>query len=321
MDQSETHEATPTPFFLVGAVRSGTTLLRLMLGHHPEICLCEEMEYVAPYIPQFLNSDQGLEPYREALSIDKGFRLSGYELLDSDNFEEVVTGFFRQRMQQDQKPLVGSVVHHDFENLTQLWPNAKFMYLSRDPRDVARSSVKMGWHGSAWGGASIWETAYDSWVSLKKQLPESQLMEVPYPKLVAEPEQELERICEFLGVSFTPEMMEIDKDTTYSKPNPKAARSWRDSASKAEVRQVEARVRDKLQEAGFELSEYPPLSVSGLNLTLIELSDLVNRVLFRCKRYGFTLWLSNVLAPRLGLKDWNKKVKMQIQAIEIQHHK
>ena len=32
------------PFFLVGAVRSGTTLLRLLLGNHPRICRCEEFE-------------------------------------------------------------------------------------------------------------------------------------------------------------------------------------------------------------------------------------------------------------------------------------
>ena len=41
------------PFFLVGAVRSGTTVLRLMLGHHREICKCEEMEYVTSALKQF----------------------------------------------------------------------------------------------------------------------------------------------------------------------------------------------------------------------------------------------------------------------------
>ena len=38
------------PFFLVGSIRSGTTLLRLMLGHHSKICRCHEMEYVASAI-------------------------------------------------------------------------------------------------------------------------------------------------------------------------------------------------------------------------------------------------------------------------------
>ena len=37
-----------TPFFLVGCVRSGTTVLRLMLGHHSRVCNCDEMDYVTP---------------------------------------------------------------------------------------------------------------------------------------------------------------------------------------------------------------------------------------------------------------------------------
>lgn len=34
------------PIFLVGAERSGTTVLRLMLDHHPQIAWCNEFEYV-----------------------------------------------------------------------------------------------------------------------------------------------------------------------------------------------------------------------------------------------------------------------------------
>ncbi|MGB3558270.1 MAG: sulfotransferase, partial [Geitlerinemataceae cyanobacterium] len=33
------------PILLVGAERSGTTMLRLMLSHHPEIAWCNEFEY------------------------------------------------------------------------------------------------------------------------------------------------------------------------------------------------------------------------------------------------------------------------------------
>lgn len=34
------------PIFLVGAERSGTTLLRLMLKHHPQIAWCPESKYM-----------------------------------------------------------------------------------------------------------------------------------------------------------------------------------------------------------------------------------------------------------------------------------
>ena len=39
-----------TPIFLVGAERSGTTLLRLMLDHHPKIAFNYEFEYAVNQI-------------------------------------------------------------------------------------------------------------------------------------------------------------------------------------------------------------------------------------------------------------------------------
>lgn len=49
------------PIFLVGAERSGTTVLRLMLDHHPQIAWCYEFEYA---VDQML--DNGDFPKLEA---------------------------------------------------------------------------------------------------------------------------------------------------------------------------------------------------------------------------------------------------------------
>ena len=39
------------PLFLVGTTRSGTTLLSLMLGHHPQIAFVGEYEWVWDFAP------------------------------------------------------------------------------------------------------------------------------------------------------------------------------------------------------------------------------------------------------------------------------
>ncbi|MGL5077751.1 MAG: sulfotransferase, partial [Waterburya sp.] len=39
------HPLIKQPIFLVGAERSGTTLLRLMLDNHPQLAWCYEFEY------------------------------------------------------------------------------------------------------------------------------------------------------------------------------------------------------------------------------------------------------------------------------------
>ena len=46
-------EATPRPVFVVGAMRSGTTLLRLMLNEHPDLALPAESHFLAPLLRDF----------------------------------------------------------------------------------------------------------------------------------------------------------------------------------------------------------------------------------------------------------------------------
>lgn len=40
------------PIFLDGAERSGTTVIRLMLAHHPKLAWCNEFEYAADRISE-----------------------------------------------------------------------------------------------------------------------------------------------------------------------------------------------------------------------------------------------------------------------------
>jgi Sulfotransferase family len=42
------------PVFLVGSERSGTTLFRLMLDHHPQIACFFEFEYAVSRMPETL---------------------------------------------------------------------------------------------------------------------------------------------------------------------------------------------------------------------------------------------------------------------------
>ena len=62
------------PIFLVGAERSGTTLLRLMLDCHPHIAFHSEFEFVVDYFRD--NSYPSLEDYYEHLATDRIFQSS-----------------------------------------------------------------------------------------------------------------------------------------------------------------------------------------------------------------------------------------------------
>jgi hypothetical protein len=310
------------PFFVVGAPRSGTTLLRLLLGHHPDICGCEEMNYVTPALVEHGGPPPDLEAYRHFLRLNRGFRMSGYEIDPGLDFEQLPHSFLAQRRRLDGRPLVGAVVHHHFDQILRIWPGARFILLNRDPRDVARSSVKMGWAGSAWGGATTWLHAQDAWARLCANVPAARRVELRFEDLVDEPKAVLERACELIGTHYDPAMMELDADTTYSRPTPHTARSWRDSASPREIAQVETRVgHERLERAGYEPSGLPPLPSDPITRLGVHAEDVFNRVRFRQRRYGVGLWIAGVIARRQPISSIRKAVQARREEINNQYLK
>jgi hypothetical protein len=320
-EPSNDNDNAEAPFFIVGALRSGTTLMRLMIGHHPNICRCEEMEYVAPTIVKHQGIPDDVSEYKEFLSTDKNFRLSNYVVPEHTTFIDIVQDFFRQLRETDKKPIFGTVVHHHYEQLPLIWPNSKYIFLNRDPRDVARSCVQMGWNGTPWRASRFWIEAYESWLLLSAKLPEDRKLEITYEALIANPEDVLKKVCSFLNVKYTSAILEINQSTTYSKPSAKKASSWRVSASDDEIMQVEAKIGKRLEESGYQHSGFPELKLSFYNKARIKVQDFINRTAFRCKRYGVFLWFANIIARRLPFASFNNRIKLQVEKIDIKHHK
>lgn len=309
------------PFFIVGAARSGTTLLRLILGHHSEICKCEEMEYVTP---ELLGTEtlEDVSDYIHRLELDRGFRLSDYSINRDLPFKDMARDFLHQRQTIDGKPIVGATVHHHFEQLPKIWPNAKYIYLTRDPRDVARSAVQMGWVGHPWHGTDFWLAAYTSWQILKNKTDVTDCLEVRFEDLIADSETCIKRVCDFLDITFEPGMMEIDRDTTYAPPDPSAATSWRNSADMEEVALIEARIGSTiLNDSSYAPSVSPQIQVTATKKLKILCKELTNRIRFRINRYGFPLWLQGVISRRTPFRAYRERVKLAIATIDNKHLK
>src|SRR5690606_9797487 len=130
----------PQPVFVVGAERSGSTLLRLMLDQHPRLSFPHQLEFAVDWI-----SDDGRFPdlatYRENLQRDGVFLRSGFQLRTSlyDDYVSLTRDFLEQR--RNGADFVGGTVHRHFHRLAHVWPSARYIHLIRDPRAVARSSV------------------------------------------------------------------------------------------------------------------------------------------------------------------------------------
>ncbi|MBR8828130.1 MAG: sulfotransferase [Gomphosphaeria aponina SAG 52.96 = DSM 107014] len=308
------------PIFLVGAERSGTTVLRLMLTHHPQIAWCQEFEYAVDRVADDGNFPN-LEEYYEWLETNRVFQATGFAIDPSLNYPELVNSFLEQQRDRQNQQIIGATLHRHYERLVKIWPNARFIHLIRDGRDVANSCIGMGWAGNVWTGVERWLVAEQLWGRLKGLLSASRYFEVTYEQLISDPEATLTSICNFIGLPYNQAMLSYPQTTTYEFPDPKFIQQWRSKLSEHEIQLVESRIGQMLTERGYELSLLPSLKVPPMMELKLKLQDKWERFQFRLRRYGLPLFVSDYLSRRFGRKEWQKQIKLQLNAIDKKYLK
>ena len=306
-------EASP-PIFLVGSERSGTTLLRLMLNGHPEIAFHPEAEYIVDRIA----ADGTLPPideYHAYLPTQLAFRTSGFIVDRGLSYSELVRSFVEQKRRRDAKPHVDATVHHAFDRLPYVFPEARYIHLLRDGRDVSRSVVAMGWAGNAWHGSVVWREAEQAWEQLATRLRPDQHITVRYEDLIADATQTLTSVCEFLGVSFDQGLFQYEKTSTYDLPDPKFIAQWRHKSSAREVRAIESQVGDVLVARGYELSE-ARRKIGALGRARLRLDSRLRRAMFRMRPYGAMTHLQFALCRRLGLRQMADRAAARMAEVD-----
>jgi len=88
-----------------------------------------------------------------------------------------------------------------FKELKELFPDAKFIHIYRDPRDVVASYRRQRWgRGSIEVITKRVKSILSKWLEIKKELPEDIYLEVCIERLGTSPEKEFERIFNFLRI-------------------------------------------------------------------------------------------------------------------------
>ncbi len=302
------------PIFLVGAERSGTTLLRLMLHSHSQLSWCNEFEYSVDLINDEQNWPE-LDKYYQWLSTHRIFQATRFQIDDSLEYPQLVNSFLVQKKTDENKPLVGATVHRNFDRLLRIWPDSKFIHIVRDGRDVARSCIGMSWTGNVWTGVERWIKAEKLWASIEPSLPNSRKVEINYESLITQPHDTLAKLCDFMGIAFEAEMLNYYKTTSYSSPDPKLINQWRNKLSDREVQLVESRISQLLVERNYPLSNFPPLKVNIFLKSKLRLHCWFKRVQFRIEKFGLYLLIADYLSRNLRIKPWQTSIKLQINQI------
>ncbi|MCD0451228.1 sulfotransferase [Actinocorallia sp. API 0066] len=183
------------PVFLMSSVRSGSTLLRLILNSHPRVLAPHELHL------RRIGVELKSPPARQAIEAF-GHRRTDVEHLLWDRL------LHRELTRSGKDVLVEKTPSNVFAwwRLRQCWPDARFFFLIRHPLSIALS-----WHEADPERRPMDEAVphtlrfMEAVEHCRTKLPGPTYR---YEDLVAEPEAVTRDLCAYLGVEWSPLMLE-----------------------------------------------------------------------------------------------------------------
>ena len=190
------------PVFVVGMMRSGTSLVEQIIASHRQAAGAGELEFWTAAIRK-----PG-EPLRRAAPDEPLARKL------ADSYQQVLVRHSAQASRVVDKAPVNS----DFLGpIHCVFPQAHFIYLRRDPVDTCLSCYFQDFANMASFTLDLSDLAHycrehhrlvAHWRSV---LPREMFLEVPYAELVADQEGWSRRIIEFIGLEWDPRVLEFHK--------------------------------------------------------------------------------------------------------------
>jgi hypothetical protein len=183
----------------VGFPRSGTTLLDTMLDAHPSVASIEELPTLEVVIDELRSLPKG---YPAALASVDGPRLADLRSLYREQCRRFLDG--RQPdLVLDKLPL--RFLHTGL--IRRLFPDARLLFALRHPCDVVLSNFMQAYaeneafihFDTLADSVAMYVRCMDLWRDIERIL-QPPVTYVRYEDLVADPEAEAGRVCDWLGI-------------------------------------------------------------------------------------------------------------------------
>ncbi|HET7681149.1 MAG TPA: sulfotransferase [Xanthobacteraceae bacterium] len=192
------------PIFIGGMFKSGTSLLRAMLGQHSAIASGLET-YWFDWNWSARESDGMKMMYgRLAHCFDMSVAEVTGMAMDSATAEKFLATLMAEVARRQGKPrwaekTPGNIAHAD--RIWAAWPDAKIVHIIRDPRDVFASLVEAKKWDSPEEFADRWVSTIGRGLRLKGEINPSakSYLAIRYEDLIAAPERTMRRVIEFIG--------------------------------------------------------------------------------------------------------------------------
>jgi glycosyltransferase involved in cell wall biosynthesis/Tfp pilus assembly protein PilF len=281
------------PIFIVGSPRSGTTLLQCMLSTSNETYSLPETHFFCAILPllklepskklsldqfdqinQKLKSKMGLS-WPESTYADLYARVRKKTLTALDLFCNILA-LYRPKSSEplELRPIEKTPFHvFHMEDIQSCFPDALFINLVRDARDVVSSRMRMptAIHQTPELYSEQWNRCVESAERFGFNFPDK-IMTVRYENLVDKTAASLQRICQFLSLNFDQKMISNFSSQynlcTLSNKEPwkeevsigkviKKNGVWRDRIAKCEARKIEKITFNSMRAYGYQLEVRP----------------------------------------------------------------
>lgn len=197
----------PTPLFIVGMFRSGTTLLERLLAGHADIADAGESggffarlrlaaDHSGPLSPQFLDVARQADP-----------RALGADFMASQRWRARGRRFWTEK-------LPANVLLAGF--IARALPRARFLHMRRPPMDVCFSNLRMLFGRACAYSYDQHELAgyYRSYTALTdhwRGVLGERWLDIDHADLVADPEAQMRRVLAHGGLPFDPAVLSLDR--------------------------------------------------------------------------------------------------------------
>ena len=275
------------PVMIIGAGRSGTTLLRSMLRQHPALAFPPiESPWIIGLAPRHVDRWRPRPPYVRPLRPFRSLRAPALDdilsiaqvrywgvaehmiratvdELHPAGYGELVAAVFTAFALHEDKARWGdkTPVHARYVRaLERLFPGARYVHIVRDGRAVAASMYDLGIVRAPAAAAFPW-LRYVNGARRAAPWLGDRYYELRLEDLAADPERSLRRLCEFLEEDYDERMLryhELDdrlprtpRHPHVTKPPTPGLRDWRRGLSSREQEELEAACAPLLRELGY----------------------------------------------------------------------
>lgn len=261
------------PIILIGNGRSGTSILGQLMRDHLGVAFGTESQFIVTYFRRLgdygvLDVDSNLRKLVGDILQERWFQRSrkfsnfgvGLEEVLSNVKEKTYSGvldaifeLFAKHLGMDRwGDKTPSYIDH-LDVIHELFPNAKYVHLVRDGRDVALSLSKIYFGPkNVYTAALRWRDTIDKGDRFCSTLPAGKVLNARYEDMLSDPRAFFQTLMEFLQIARAEQQRRLDSILNHAGLKQDNCNKWRKELRRSQLHTFEYLAASQLRRHGYE---------------------------------------------------------------------